>query len=190
MDNLLPEINKAAEVLRAGGIIIYPTDTIWGIGCDATNDDAVKKIFSLKKRVDSKSMIILLESSNRLESYVQRVPEQAWQLIEYSEKPLSIVYDNARNLANSVIAEDGSICIRITKDEFCKKLIGKLRKPIVSTSANLSREKAPANYYEIPESILKGADYVVNLRREEKSNPKPSTIIRLRENGQIEFLRK
>jgi len=190
MDKLNSEITKAAEVINSGGIIVYPTDTIWGIGCDATNEEAVKKIFALKNRMDSKSMIVLLDNPGKLESYVQNVPEQAWQLIEYSETPLSIIFDKARNLASSAVAEDGSICIRITKDEFCKKLIGKLRKPIISTSANLSDEKAPANFAEISQAVLKGADYIVNLRRDEKENPKPSTIIRLRDNGQIQFIRK
>ncbi len=187
---VLAEIKKTVAVLRSGGIILYPTDTIWGIGCDATNEEAVNKIFKLKKRTDSKSMIILLENENRLESYVRKVPEQAWQLIEYSENPLTIVYDGARNLANSIVSDDGSIAIRITKDNFCSKLLGQFRKPIVSTSANLSGENSPNSFSEISHSILSGVDYIVNLRHDEVMDNKPSTIIKLRENGQIQFLRK
>lgn len=190
MEDIITEVKKSVEVLRNGGLILYPTDTIWGIGCDATNENAVKKIFELKKRVDSKSMIILLETPNRLESYVRHVPETAWQLIEYSEQPLTIVYDSARNLASSAIADDGSIAIRITKDEFCKKLIGLLRKPIISTSANVSGERSADSFNEISKAILEGVDYIVNLKQNEKIKNKPSTIIRLHDNGQIEFLRK
>ena len=190
-DKMLEEVNKANDIMRSGGIILYPTDTIWGIGCDATNDEAVKKIFKLKKRQDSKSMIVLLDNSGKLESYVQNVPETAWTFIEFSERPTTIIYDNARNLADSAIAEDGSIAIRITKDEFCKKLIGKLRKPIISTSANISDEKSPTNFNEISKAILNGVDYIVNLRQDEKnSEARPSTIIRLSSNGQIKFIRK
>src|SRR2546423_538445 len=172
------EIQNALEVLRSGGIILYPTDTVWGIGCDATNEEAVKKIYSLKSRTDSKSMIILLDNDARLPSYVQQVPEQAWQLIEYSEKPLTIIYSNAKNLAKNVIAEDGTIGIRVTKDTFCKKLIEKFRKPIVSTSANVSGEPAPSSYSEIKREIIGAVDYVVALRQKEKTKANPSTIIK------------
>lgn len=187
---MIEEIKKSLEIIKSGGIILYPTDTIWGIGCDATNELAVKKIFQLKKRSDSKSMIVLLDNANKLDSYVSRVPETAWQLIEYSEKPLSIIYDNARNLAPSAIASDGSIAIRITKDEFCSKLISQMRKPLISTSANISEQKSPMNFDEISEEIRQGVDYIVNLRQGDKTLSKPSTIIRLRENGQFEFIRK
>ena len=190
MDPFQSEIKKTLEVLQSGGIILYPTDTLWGIGCDATNETAVKKIYQIKNRKDNKSMIILLENANLLESYVRHVPEQAWQLIEYSESPLTIVYDGARNLAPSVLAEDGSIAIRITKDDFCIKLINRFRKPIVSTSANLSGDKAPQSFHDISDAIKSSVDYIVNLRHEEHGIKKASTVIRLRENGQIEFLRK
>ncbi len=190
MEQFKEEIKKSLEILRAGGIILYPTDTIWGIGCDATNDAAVQKIFQLKKRTDSKSMIILLDNPNKLDSYVSRIPETAWQLIEYTEKPLSIIYDNARNLAPSAIASDGSVAVRITKDEFCCKLISQLRKPLISTSANISDQKSPLNFNEISDEIRGGVDYIVNLRQDDITPAKPSTIIRLRENGQFEFIRK
>ncbi len=190
MEIFKEELKKTLEVLKSGGIILYPTDTIWGIGCDATNEEAVKKIFQLKKRKDSKSMIVLLDNANKLESYVNRVPETAWQFIEYSEKPISIIYDKARNLAPSTIASDGSIAIRITKDEFCSKLIYQFRKPIISTSANISDQQSPRSFDEISDEIKLGVDYIVNLRQHEHTPVKPSTIIRLRENGQIEFIRK
>jgi L-threonylcarbamoyladenylate synthase len=185
------EIQNALSVLRSGGIILYPTDTIWGIGCDATNEDAVDKIYHLKRRSDSKSMIILLDNEAKLLSYVRQVPEQAWQLIEYSKKPLTIIYPEAKNLAKNIIAEDGSIGIRITKDEFCRKLIEKYRKPIVSTSANLSGEDSAANFSGIKEEIIQGVDYVVDLRKEEKAKAVvPSTIIKLGLKGEIKVLRK
>ncbi len=189
-DRIKSEVNEALKALRRGGIILYPTDTIWGIGCDATNEEAIQRILSLKKRPTTKSMIILLDNPNRLNSYVRNVPEQAWQLIEYSEKPLTIVYDGGKNLAPGAIAEDGTVAIRITKDEFCRQLIAAFKKPIISTSANISEEAAPAVYSQISEPILRGMDYIVNLRREETRMGHASTIIRLKENGQISFIRK
>jgi L-threonylcarbamoyladenylate synthase len=183
------EIENCAGVLRAGGVILYPTDTLWGLGCDATNEEAVQKIFTLKKRSESKSMIVLLDSENRLDSYVREIPEQAYTLMEYSEKPLTIIYDGARNLANSVVAADGSIAIRIVKETFCRRLIERFRKPVVSTSANLSGQPPPATFADIDAEIRMGVDYVVNLRQQDKSN-QASTIIRLRINGTIEIIRK
>lgn len=184
------EVSEALKVLKSGGIILYPTDTIWGIGCDATNEEAVQRILALKKRPETKSMIILLDNPNRLSSYVKNVPEQAWQLIEYSEKPLTIVYDGGKNLAPGAIAKDGSVAIRITKDEFCCQLIAGLKKPIISTSANISEEAAPTAYSKVSETIRLGTDYIVNLRRDEIRTGHASTIIRLKENGQISFIRK
>ncbi len=184
------EINKCIEVLKTGGLILYPTDTIWGIGCDATNEKAVEKIFSLKKRAEKKSMVILLDNEMKLQSYIREVPEVAYDLIEYAENPLTIVYDHAKNLATNVIAEDGSIGIRIIKETFCKKLIERFRKPIVSTSANTSGQSSPLNFSEISDEIKSGVDYIVDLRREERSTNSPSTIIRLKANGEIKFIRK
>ena len=183
------EIENCAGVLRAGGVILYPTDTLWGLGCDATNEAAVQKIFTLKKRSGAKSMIVLLDSETRLESYVREIPEQAYTLIEFADKPLTIIYDGARNLAGSVVAEDGSIGIRIVKDPFCRQLIGRFRKPIVSTSANFSGQEPPATFADIDPEIRNGVDYVVNLRQQEKSK-QASSIIRLRKNGTIEIIRK
>lgn len=184
------EISKCLDVLHAGGIILYPTDTIWGIGCDATNPEAVAKVYTLKSRADSKSMIILLDQPGRLPAYIREVPPQAYELMELSEEPLTIVLDGAKNVASNLVAEDGSIGVRIVMDEFCKNLISRLRKPIVSTSANTSGEAAPAGYSEISEKIKSGVDYIVGLRQEERTAKKPSTILKLGLNGEIKFIRK
>ena len=190
MEEIITEINKCIDVLRQGGIILYPTDTVWGIGCDATNEDAVAKVYKLKKREDSKSMIILLDNEAKLLSYVREIPQQAWDLIDFSEKPLTIIYPDAKNLARNVIAEDGSIGIRITKDEFCRKLIEKFRKPIVSTSANISGKTAPVDFSSIDKEIQEGVDYVVNLRQNENTISNPSTIIKLGLRGEFKIIRK
>ncbi len=184
------EINKALEVLRLGGIIVYPTDTIWGIGCDASNEEAVKKIYALKQRADSKSMIVLVDTDMRLLRHIPEVHELAWDLIEWAEKPLTLIYDKPQGLAPSVVAEDDTVGVRITKDAFCKKLIQALGKPIVSTSANISGQPSPNSFKEIDAAILEGADYVVNLHREKNSVSSPSTIIRLKTNGEVKVLRK
>jgi L-threonylcarbamoyladenylate synthase len=190
MEEILTEIKKCVDVLGRGGLILYPTDTIWGIGCDATNESAVEKIFRLKKRSDSKSMIILLDNEVKLQSYVREVPEVAWDLIEFAEKPLTIVYDGGKNLANNLIAQDGSIGIRVTKDDFCKMLISKFRKPIVSTSANISGNEPPPSFSYIDQAIIEGVDYVVNLRQSETSRNSPSSIIKLGAKGELKMIRK
>ena len=190
MKEYLDEVKKALTVLKNNGIILYPTDTIWGIGCDATSSEAVKKIFILKKRKLEKNFILLLDHESRLYSYVKEIPEQAWALIEFSEKPLTIIYDGAINLPPEVISADGSIAIRITRDEFCQNLIGALRKPLISTSANFSGEQAPSSFDEIDEGIIKSVDYIVNWRQTEKIITKPSMIISLRSGGQIKFIRR
>ncbi|REJ82551.1 MAG: threonylcarbamoyl-AMP synthase [Bacteroidetes bacterium] len=184
------ELENALKTLQEGGLILYPTDTVWGIGCDACNPEAVAKIYELKRREDSKSMIIMLDNAVKLQSYISEVPEQAFTLIEHAERPLTIIYDGARNLAGNLIASDGSVGIRVTKDKFCSDLISRFKKPIVSTSANISGEPTPQNYNDISELIRNGVDYIVNLRKDESENPRPSTIIRLRKNGEIEFIRK
>ncbi len=188
--HLLTEVKKANEIIRAGGIILYPTDTVWGIGCDATNEKAVEKIYNLKKRSESKSMILLLDTEGRLLSYVREVPDQAWQLIEFADKPLTLIYDGAKNLAPNLIAADGSIAIRICNDEFCKNLIGLMRKPLVSTSANLSGEESPSTYARISSEILQGVDYIVDWKQEVREPGIPSSIIRVRTGGLIEIVRK
>lgn len=183
------EINRALEILRNGGLILYPTDTIWGIGCDATNREAVDRIYRIKKRDDRKSMIILLDSENRLHSYVREVPEVAWELIEAADKPLTVIYPGARNLAPNLVAEDGSAGIRITGDQFCKELISRFRKPIVSTSANISGESAPAIFDEVTDYIRDSVDYIVNWRQDDLERSAPSSIIKLDVSGRFTILR-
>jgi L-threonylcarbamoyladenylate synthase len=184
------EINKALEVLKSGGIILYPTDTVWGLGCDATNAEAVAKIYALKNRADSKSLIILIDTDSKLQSYVSEIPDVAYDLIEYTEKPLTIIYDGAKNLAKNLIGADGSIGIRIPKYDFCQQLIQRFRKPIVSTSANISGEHTPENFSEISEYILNGVDLIIDLEQESSEKKSSSTIIKLGAGGQFEFIRK
>ncbi len=187
---LREEIAKAIEVLKSGGTILYPTDTIWGIGCDATNEQAVKKVQELKGRIASKSLIILLDNENKLGGYVREVPEIAYDLIEYAEKPLTIIYSGAKNLAPNVINEDGSIGIRIVKYPFCEQLIQRFRLPIVSTSANTSGNPAPKNCADIEEDVLNGVDYVVNWEQYDMAEKTPSTIMKLEPDGRFSFIRK
>ncbi|MDR2956057.1 MAG: threonylcarbamoyl-AMP synthase [Prevotella sp.] len=184
------EIKKAVEVLISGGLILYPTDTIWGIGCDATNEDAVRKIYELKKRTDSKALITLIDNPVKLDYYINDVPQIAWDLIEYTEKPLTIIYDNARNVASNLLADDGSLAIRITKETFSYELCKRFRKALVSTSANVSGEPSPANFSEISDEIKNGVNYIVNFRQEEKTKAKASSIIRLRPNGEVKIIRE
>ncbi len=184
------DIRKACEVMRNGGMILYPTDTIWGIGCDATNEEAVKKIFKLKQRDDSKSMLLLLDNPAKLQTYVQEVPDIAWDLIELADKPLTIIYEGARNLAPALIAADGTIGIRITNELFSRELCKQFRKPIVSTSANISGQPTPSRFSQISREIMDGVDYVVKYRQKEQTGRKSSSIIRLTRNGTIQILRK
>lgn len=183
-------IKKSLEVLRNGGIILYPTDTVWGIGCDATREDAVEKIYSLKQRPGRKSMLVLLDTEARLPQYVQEIPDIAFDLIEQAVNPLTIIYPAAKNLAPNLVAEDQSIGIRITSDEFCSRLISRFGKPIVSTSANISSQSAPAIYDEISEEILQGVDYVAEWRQDDISRSKPSGIIKLGVNGEVNVIRE
>lgn len=184
------DIKNACQVLYEGGIILYPTDTIWGIGCDATNEDAVRRVFEIKKRIDSKALIVLTDSPVKLEYYVQEVPDIAWDLIEVSDKPLTIIYDNARNVASNLIADDGSLAIRITKEKFSSELCKRFRKAIVSTSANISGNPAPQNFNDISEEIKSSVDYIVNFRQDEILKTKPSGIIKLGVNGTIKIIRE
>lgn len=183
------DINKAIEVMNKGGVVLYPTDTIWGIGCDATNEEAVKRVFEIKRRNDAKALITLIDSEAKLESYVENVPEVAWQLIEVAERPLTIIYDGARNLAPNLLAEDGSVGIRITREEFSKNLCMRMRRPIVSTSANISGEPSPQSFADISSEILSAVDYVCTSRREEKQNPPASNIIKLGASGEVKVIR-
>lgn len=190
MKEFAEEAKKTLQVLKNKGTILYPTDTIWGLGCDATCVEAVDKIFNLKNRPQGKNFILLLDHESRLQSYVKEIPEQAWELIEYSQKPLTIIYEGAKNLPPEVISDDGTVAIRITKDEFCKHLIAGLRKPLISTSANVSGKPSPGSFDEIDDEIISGVDYVVNWRRKEKNTSGASTIISLGQGGKIKFIRK
>lgn len=176
--------------MRQGGVILYPTDTVWGIGCDATNADAVAKVYKIKHRDDSKALICLVDSDNRLQRYVRDVPPVAWQLIDAIDKPTTLVLDNAVNLAPNLIAEDGSIGIRITKEPFSHELCYRFQKAIVSTSANVSGEPAAQNYGDISEEILNAVDYVCFSRRQEHKPHKPSGIIKLDKDGVVTIIRK
>lgn len=183
------EINKAVEVLSKGGLILYPTDTVWGIGCDATIPAAVKKVYDLKKREDSKALICLVAHDAMLEKYVDKVPDLAYDLMDLSEKPLTIIYDNPKGIASNLIAEDNTLAIRVASDKFCRYLINKFGKPIVSTSANLAGKPTPASFTDINQEILKGVDYVVNLYRD-RTNQKSSSIIKLGTNGIVKVIRE
>jgi L-threonylcarbamoyladenylate synthase len=184
------EVTKALKVLHDGGIILYPTDTIWGIGCDATNTDAVKKIYSLKQRDETKSMIILLDTENKLESYIKDVNPLAYDMIEYAENPLTLVMPGAKNISAALISSDGSIGIRVSKHPFCRQLIQSLRKPLVSTSANISGKPFPQYFSQIAPEIINGVDYVVDIDQNDMEIKTPSTIMRLDPNGQFKFIRK
>ncbi len=184
------DIKKAVDVLKNGGVILYPTDTIWGLGCDATNPEAVARIYQIKQREDSKSMLVLMENPALLERYVNDVPEIAWDLVEISTTPLTVIYPGAKNLAANLIAEDGSIGIRFTKEEFTTKLLQRFRRPIVSTSANISGQKSPSFFDEIPEEIKSQVDYIVEYRQDDINPAQPSSIIKLWPGGRIDIIRK
>src|ERR1700749_3705870 len=187
---LKEEVAKALKVIQDGRIILYPTDTIWGIGCDATNTEAIKKIFALKQRDEAKSMIILLDTENKLESYIQEVPSIAYDLIEYAENPLTLVMPGAKNISPALISSDGSVGIRVAKNDFCQQLIQRLRKPLVSTSANISGRPSPQNFGEIEQEVIDGVDYVVDLEQHDLERKKPSTIMMLHPDGRFEFIRR
>lgn len=184
------DIRMAVEVLRKGGVILYPTDTVWGIGCDATNADAVKRIFEIKRRDDSKAMICLTDSVVRLQRYVRNVPDVAWDLFEMATKPTTVILDGAVNLAPNLIAEDGSIALRVTEEEFSKELCYRFQKPIVSTSANISGEETAQNFRDIAPEIIDAVDYVCWARRQEHKPHKPSSIIKLTADSDITIIRK
>lgn len=184
------EIKNTIEVLRSGGIILYPTDTVWGIGCDAINKTAIDRVYKLKERADSKSMIILVNDVSMIYSYVNEVPDTALQLIEVNDKPMTIVYPGAGNLPDNLINSDGTIGIRVTDDPFCRELIRRFGKPLVSTSANISGRPAPAGFRGIEKAICDGVDYIVLHRQNETAANKPSSIIRVGLKGEVEIIRK
>lgn len=187
------DIKNALQVLRMGGVILYPTDTVWGIGCDATNSEAVKRVYEIKQRQDSKALICLVDSDARLQRYVRHVPDVAWQLIDSLQdsdaKPTTLILDGAINLAENLIAEDGSVALRITQEAFSKELCYKFQKALVSTSANISGQPAAQNYQDIDPVLLERVDYVCWTRRQEHKPHKPSSIIRLREDGEVTIIR-
>lgn len=184
------DIRKAVEVLRKGGVILYPTDTVWGIGCDATNSEAVKRVYDIKQRDDSKALICLVDSDARLQRYIRKVPDVAWQLLDCCDKPTTVILDGAVNLAENLIAEDGSVGIRITQEPFSKELCFRFQKALVSTSANISGEPTAQNYPDIDPKIIEAVDYVCWSRRQEHKPHKPSSIIKLTEDGQVTIIRK
>ncbi|MDR0371794.1 MAG: threonylcarbamoyl-AMP synthase [Prevotellaceae bacterium] len=183
-------LKNALDTLSNGGVIIYPTDTVWGIGCDATNENAVERIYTIKKRTHAKSMLILTDDVEKLSDYIENVPEMALKLIRLSDRPLTIIYPHAKNLAPNLIADDGSVGIRITTERFSKNLCKQFGKPIVSTSANIADKRSPANFNEITEEIKKEVDYVVTCRRYETVGRSPSTIIRIDNENRLEIIRK
>ena len=182
-------LDKALEVLKNGGIILYPTDTIWGIGCDATNTEAVKRIFELKQREDAKAMLMLVGSEGQLQQFVKEVPDVAWQLIDSAVNPLTIIYDEPINISPALLAEDGSAGFRITNEYFSRSLCQRLRRPLVSTSANISGRPSPKSFADIDQEILDGVDYVVEVRRDEKGEAAPSNIIKIGNDSVVKIIR-
>lgn len=184
------DLLSALETLKNGGTILYPTDTVWGLGCDATNFEAVQKIFAIKRRAESKSLIVLVSDYEMISHYVENIPDIAFDLIRHIEKPTTVIYSNAKNLASNVVATDGTIGIRIVKEPFCEELIRQFGKPIVSTSANISEGGTPAMFRQIPEEVISETDYVVTYKQDIFERAKPSTIIRLYEGGEYKIIRE
>lgn len=185
------DLQQALKVLREGGVIIYPTDTVWGIGCDATNAEAVARVYEIKRRVDSKAMLVLLDGAGKLQGYMEKVPATAWMLLEASDgqRPMTIIYPRAKNLASNLLADDGSVGIRITEELFSKALCEQLRRPIVSTSVNISGEPAAKTFQQISPELLEAVDYVCEYRRNDNTIHKPSSIIKIDEKERITIIR-
>ncbi|MDR0835505.1 MAG: threonylcarbamoyl-AMP synthase [Tannerella sp.] len=190
MEEFKSDIINASKVLAAGGIILYPTDTIWGIGCDATNETAVARIYALKKRIDGKAMIVLLDSPAKLDFYVKETPDMAYEIAELSVSPTTIIYPEGKNLAANLLADDKSIGIRITQEAFSKMLCATFRKPVVSTSANISGEPSPRLFSEISDEIKRGVDYIVEYGQNDKTIKKASSILRIEVNNAVKIIRK
>ncbi len=184
------DLKNSLNVLKNGGVILYPTDTVWGLGCDATNSRAVENIFAIKSRSDNKSLIVLVDGESMMERYVREVPEIVYELIEVSDTPLTIIYPFGKNLASGVCSDDGSVGIRICRDEFCSELISKFRKPVVSTSANISGNPAPSVYDEVDFRIIDASDYVVKHRQDDRQKRPVSPVIKVEKNGVIRIIRK
>jgi len=189
MSDFTNEINTCIKILNDGGLILYPTDTVWGIGCDATDEAAVQKVYALKNRDDRKALICLVANDAMLERHVENVPDLAYDIMDLSTKPTTIIYDAPKGVAKNLIAPDDTLAVRVASDRFCRNLITKFRKPIVSTSANVSGKPSPRGFHEISEAILKGVDYVVNLQSEQP-NAVPSSIIRLANDGKVKIIRE
>ena len=187
-ENVNEEVHNAYEVIKNGGIILYPTDTVWGIGCDATNEEAIKKIYALKQREETKSMIVLMNGDRMLYNVFNEVPEVAWQILDVTDKPTTLILDNPRNVAKNIIAPDNTLGMRLVKEPFCYKLMERMKRPLVSTSANISGMPTPNSFKEIDHHILDGVDYIVNLHHE-KVAAKPSTIIKLGNDLQVKVIR-
>ena len=186
---MIEDIKKACQVMNEGGVILYPTDTVWGIGCDATNEEAVRRVYEIKKRADSKAMLVLVDSPVKVDFYVQDVPDVAWDLIEVADKPLTIIYSGARNLAPNLLAEDGSVGIRVTNEDFSRRLCQQFRKAVVSTSANIAGEPSPAFFDEISDEIKSAVDYIVKYRQDDKTPHAPSSVVMLSADNTIKILR-
>jgi L-threonylcarbamoyladenylate synthase len=184
------DIKESLVILKKGCIILYPTDTIWGLGCDATNPSAVDKIFRIKSRNESKSLLVLVDGIQMLERYVNDIPEIAYELIDVSDGPLTLIYPSGKNLAPGICNEDGSVGIRVCHDEFCSELINRFRKPIVSTSANFSGKPSPENFGDIENPVIEAVDFVVNYRQDDRQKFNPSPVIKLDKNGTIQIIRK
>jgi L-threonylcarbamoyladenylate synthase len=183
------EVHQAFEIIQKGGIILYPTDTIWGIGCDATNSEAIAKIYKLKQREDNKSMICLVNGEKMMYQVFKDIPEVAWQILDLSERPTTLILDNPKNVATTIIAEDNSLGVRMVKEPFCFKLMERMKKPLIATSANVSGMFPPKSFKEIASEIINGVDYVVNLHRE-KVCDKSSTILKLTHDAKVTIIRK
>ena len=183
------DIRRAVEVMNQGGVILYPTDTIWGLGCDATNPEAVKRIYEIKQRTDAKALISLVDSETKVQFYVKEVPEVAWDVMELSERPMTVVFDGGRNLAPNLLAEDGSVAIRITKEAFSKELCMRMKRAVVSTSANISGQPAPRCFAEISEEIKEAVDYICTSRQDEPPTQTASSIIKLGAGGEVTIIR-
>ncbi len=184
------EIQKAVKVLKDGGIILYPTDTIWGIGCDSSNPEAIKRVYEIKKREDAKSLIVLVDSINMAERYVEEIPEIAYKLIELTTTPLTVIFPQAKLLPENLVNKDGSIAMRVPSDDFANELVFKFRRPIISTSANVAGEPSPANFNEISEEIKSAVDYIVDYRQDDLTKHKASGIIKLGPTGEIQVIRE
>lgn len=189
MEDIKQEVHNAYEVIKEGGIILYPTDTVWGIGCDATNSEAVKKIYALKRRAESKSMIVLVNGERLMHQVFKEIPEVAWQILDLADKPTTLILDNPRNVAKEIISEDQSLGIRVVSDPFSFRLIERMKTPLVSTSANISGAPSALSFKDIDPIILEGVDYIVDLNKDVKST-KPSTIIKLTLDSKVTILRK